>query len=173
ARSAGGTVFVEPMDVLQAGRMAVVADPQGALFCIWQPREHIGSEIVNEPGALIWNELATTDTAAAKAFYGAVFGWGSEDMTGDDGMAYTRWELDGKGVGGMMPMGDAYPAGIPPNWLTYFAVEDCAATVARAVELGGRVQMEPMTISMGTFAVLADPSGAVFAVIELAQGASA
>jgi predicted enzyme related to lactoylglutathione lyase len=167
-KDAGGTVFMEPMDVLQAGRMAAAADPQGAFFCIWQPVEHIGSEIVNEPGTLIWNELATTDTDAAKAFYGAVFGWTSEDMTGEDGMSYTRWGLDGKGVGGMMAMGDDYPAGVPPNWLAYFAVADCAAAVARVVELGGSIQLEPMTISMGTFAVLADPNRAVFAVIELA-----
>ncbi len=168
-RQAGGTVFMEPMDVLQAGRMAAAADPQGAFFCIWQPREHIGSEIVNEPGALIWNELATPDPDAAKAFYGAVFGWTSQDMSGDDGIAYTRWELGEHGVGGMMRMGDAYPAGIPPNWLTYFAVEDCATAVARALELGGSVQMEPLTISMGTFAVLADPNRAVFAVIALSE----
>jgi len=167
-RGAGGTVFMEPMDVLQAGRMAAAADPQGASFCIWQPRDHIGSQIVNEPGALIWNELATTDTDAAKAFYGAVFGWAADDMAGDDGTAYTRWSLDGHGMGGMMPMGDDYPAGIPPNWLAYFAVEDCAATVARVAELGASVQLEPMTIGMGTFAVLADPNRAVFAVIELA-----
>ncbi len=169
-RQAGGTVFMEPMSVLDAGRMAAAADPEGAYFCIWQPLAHIGSEIVNEPGALIWNELATRDPGAARAFYGAVFGWSSEDVSGDDGVPYARWVLDGRGMGGMMPMGDEYPAGIPPNWLTYFAVEDCAAAVARAVELGGTVQMDPMTIGMGTFAVLADPNRAVFAVIALAEG---
>lgn len=168
AREAGGAVFLEPMDVLTAGRMAVIADPQGAVFSVWQPVEHIGCEIVNEAGALAWNELATPDPDAAKAFYGAVFGWTAETSPAGP-VEYTMWKLGDRGVGGMMKMDENYPPGVPPNWLTYIGVEDCAASCALAVELGGAVQMGPMTIAAGTFAVLSDPFGAVFAVIALSE----
>ena len=93
-KAAGGTVFVEPMDVLDVGRMAVFADPTGAAAAVWQPRRHIGAGLVNEPGALAWNELTTRDTAAAKAFYGEVFGWEAE--TGRDGRhGVHQWKLGG------------------------------------------------------------------------------
>lgn len=166
AKAAGGTVFMEPFDVLDVGRMAVMGDAQGAMFAIWQPRKHIGAGIVNEPGSLVWNELATTDPDAAKAFYAAVFGWAAETQQAPGG-DYTTFKLGDGPVAGMMAMGENYPPGVPPNWLTYFAVADCDAAVGKAQELGARLNMPPMTVPVGTFAVLGDPQGAVFGVIAM------
>ncbi len=170
--AAGGAVYLEPMDVLDAGRMAVFADPQGAVFAAWQPQAHIGAETVNAPGALAWNELASSDTAGAAAFYGAVFGWGANAMD-MGGMEYTSWMLGDAPIGGMRALGENDPPGVPPHWLAYFGVADCAAAVARIGELGGTVHMEPVTIPAGTFTVASDPQGAAFAVIQLSPQAAA
>ena len=168
-KAAGGTVFVEPMDVLDVGRMAVFADPTGAAAAVWQPRRHIGAGLVNEPGALVWNELSTRDTAAAAAFYTEVFGWeaASSDVTG---MAYTEWRLGGEVVGGMMAMPPDVPPEVPAYWLTYFGTADCDATVAAATGDGAALIVGPIDIPIGRFAVLADPAGAMFAVVALAPG---
>ena len=163
---AGGTVFVEPMDVLDVGRMAVFGDPTGAAAAIWQPRQHIGAGLVNEPGALVWNELSTRDTAGAAAFYREVFGW--EPVTsGASGMDYTEWKLDGEVIGGMMSMPAEIPPEVPAYWLTYFGTEDCDAAVATATGSGATLMAGPIDIPIGRFAVLADPTGATFAVIAL------
>ncbi len=166
-KAAGGTVFVEPMDVLDVGRMAIFADPTGAAAAVWQPRRHIGAGLVNEPGALTWNELNTRDTKAAEAFYRQVFGWEAqtEDM---GGMQYTTWMLDGGPIGGMLSMPAEVPAQVPPHWLAYFGTADCDATVAQANGLGATLVAGPMDIPAGRFAVLADPAGAMFGVIALA-----
>lgn len=165
-KAAGGTVLLDPADVPDAGRMAVYADPQGAVFAVWQPRLHIGAGIVNEPASLTWNELATSDAAGASAFYGAIFGWGG-DATDTPLGEYTMLMLGERGIGGMRTLGPNDPPGVPPHWLTYFAVADCAATAARIRELGGAVHMDPVTIPAGTFTVASDPQGAAFAVIQL------
>lgn len=167
--AAGGTVLLEPMDVLDAGRMAVFTDPQGGAFAIWQPNAHIGAGTVNEPGSLCWNELATSDAAGAQAFYGAIFGWDGDTQESPMG-PYTMLKLGENGIGGMRTLGPNDPPGVPPHWLTYFAVADCAATAARIAQLGGTVRMDPMTIPAGTFTVASDPHGAAFAVIQLAPG---
>jgi predicted enzyme related to lactoylglutathione lyase len=166
-KAAGGTVFVEPMDVLDVGRMAVFADPTGAAAAIWRPRQHIGAGLVNEPGALVWNELSTRDLAAATAFYREVFGWeaASSDATG---MEYTEWKLNGEVIAGMMAMPAEVPAEVPAYWLTYFGTADCDATVAQATGDGATLMVGPIDIPIGRFAVLSDPTGAVFAVIALA-----
>jgi hypothetical protein len=161
----GGNVVVEPFDVLDAGRMSVVADPTGAVFSMWEPRSSIGAEIVNVPGALTWNELATKDVERAKEFYGALFGWRLEDLEGDGGMRYTMVHNGDRSNGGIRAQSEM-EAGIPPNWLPYFATASADATVARAGELGGAVLMPPMTVPAGRFAALADPQGAVFATFE-------
>jgi predicted enzyme related to lactoylglutathione lyase len=165
-KGAGGMVFMEPFDVLDVGRMAIFADPSGAVCAIWQPKAHIGAAVVNEPGALCWNELATRDIETAKTFYGAVFGWkgDTQDM---DGMTYTSWMLGDKPVGGMMEMGSDFPAEVPPHWLAYFAVADADATVAKAEKLGASVPVPATDIPPGRFAVIADPHGAAFAVIKM------
>ncbi|MGA3149861.1 MAG: VOC family protein, partial [Acidimicrobiales bacterium] len=143
------------------------ADPTGAAAAVWQPRRHLGAGLVNEPGALAWNELSTRDTAAAKKFYGEVFGWAAEtaDM---GGMEYTMWKLNGNDVGGMMAMPAEVPAEVPSHWLAYFGTADCDATVATATGLGATLFAGPVDIPAGRFAVLGDPNGAMFGVIALA-----
>ncbi len=170
----GGTVFVEPMDVMDAGRMAIFADPQGAVIGLWQPGTHMGAEVVNEPGALCWNELVTSDLDGAKAFYKAVFGWGAADQGPPEGPpAYVEWKLDDRSIGGMMPKTPEMPAEMPPLWGVYFAVADVDASVAKAQELGGALFMGPMDIEPGRFAVLADDQGVMFNLITMAsEGAS-
>jgi uncharacterized protein len=161
----GGTVVVEPMDVMTAGRMAVFIDPTGAFIGVWQPRDHKGSQLANEIGTWGWSELQTRDLEKAKAFYSAVFGW---KPTQFEGMAeYTVLENDGRGIGGAMPMPAEVPKEVPSNWLTYFGVDDTDATVERAKQNGGGVLAPPMEIpNVGRFAVLTDPQGGVFAVIK-------
>lgn len=173
---AGGTTMVEPFDVFEAGRMAVCADPAGAAFTVWEPRESIGAELVNEPGTLSWNELTTRDAEGSKAFYGAVFGWKTREMEFAGG-EYTIWQLaeqpDEGGIGGMMPMvGDAWPADMPPRWMVYFAVADTDASAARCEELGGTVNVPAFDApGVGRVAVLSDRQGAVFSIITLSPEA--
>ena len=164
ARDLGGNVVAEPFDVLDAGRMSVIADPTGAVLCMWESRESIGAELVNVPGALTWNELATTDIGPAKEFYGQLFGWTLEDMEGGP-MTYTMIRVGDRSNGGIRPLSEM-EAGVPPNWTPYFAAESVDDTVSRVGELGGRVLMEPVTVPAGRFAPVADPQGAVFAVFE-------
>ncbi len=173
ATEAGGNVIMDPFDVLDAGRMAVIADPAGAVLSVWQPMQQPGAGIVNEPGAMSWNELATRDPEGSKGFYGELFGWtGSDSDMG--GFQYTMWQLpsspEGSGVGGMIPMaGDQWPEHVPPHWMVYFAVEDTDAAAEKAKELGGKVVVEPFDTPAGKAAVLNDPSGAAFSVIALSQ----
>jgi len=165
AKQLGGAVLHGPMDVFTAGRMAVVRDPQGAVISLWQPREHIGVEVRDEPGSLCWTELATTDAAAATEFYTQLFGWGSK--VGETGpIRYTEWTLGEKHIGGMMQMtaehGDA-----PPHWMPYFLVADCDASAAKAKQLGGQVKVGPQDITdVRRFAVLQDPQGAIVAIYQ-------
>jgi uncharacterized protein len=166
ARDAGATIHVEPMDVLDVGRMAVIADPTGAAFGIWQPRRHTGAEIVNQPVSLSWNELNTRDTAAAKPFYEAIFGWGADTAQMGD-VEYTTWRLDGKPMGGMVALPEQVPDSVPAYWLAYFAVDDTDATIDKAKAAGGSLTYGPMDVPAGRFAALADPHGAIFGVIKL------
>lgn len=166
-RAAGGNVIVEPMDVMSYGRMAVFADPAGALFSVWQAGAHQGLGRMGEPGAVCWVELTTRGKAAALAFYAAVFGWTSTE-TPADGIAYVELSVGAEMVGGLLPMeGDTWPADLPSHWLVYFAVADADTTAAQARELGGTVMVEPTDIPPGRFAVCTDPTGAVFAVLQL------
>lgn len=164
--AAGGAVFMPPMDVMEAGRMAIAADPTGAVFGIWQPVQMIGAGLVNEPGSLCWNELMTRDTSAAAEFYEKVFGW-KADTSDMGGMTYTQFLLNDRSIAGMMAMGDEMPAEVPANWLAYFAVASCDGTIAAVQEAGGGIATPAMDISIGRFAVLTDPFGAVFAVIQM------
>jgi predicted enzyme related to lactoylglutathione lyase len=166
AQENGGTVFMEPFDVMDVGRMAIFADPQGAVIAVWQPGTHKGAGIVNEPNTYSWSELLTTDVDAAKRFYKAVFDWDAK-TSGEGPGAYTEWKVGERSVGGMMQKPAEMPAEVPPHWSVYFAVEDAAATVKRIEELGGSIVMPPRDIEPGIFAVVADPQGAVFQVIEL------
>lgn len=162
---AGGSIVVQPFDVLDVGRMAVVTDNVGATFSLWQAGKHIGAEIVNEPGSLSWNELMTRDPQKAKGFYPTVFGWEARDQT--EPKAYTEWLIDERPVAGMLPIGPEMPEAVPTCWNTYFAVDDCDAAVEAVTRLGGSVQMSARDIEPGRFAVVSDPQGAMFNVIKL------
>jgi len=165
--AAGGGQIAEPMDVVGLGTMAVFTDPAGAVFGVWQPGTFVGSELVNETGCFGWNELGTRDTAGAKEFYGSVFGWGHEDEASDRVGTYTVWKVGDAMVGGMLDIEAAgVPAEVPPHWLVYFTVEDTDAAVEKAKAGGGDVRMDPIDIPVGRFAVLGDPHGAVFAVLQ-------
>ena len=153
------------MDVMDAGRMAVFAHPAAGVLGVWQAGRHTGAELVNEPGALNWNELQTRDVEGAKAFGEAVFGWKPEDQA-FGGMTYTLFNVGDTGVAGAMHTPSEVPDEVPAFWLSYFAVEDCDASVAKVQELGGRVFGAPHTLEgVGRFAVVADPHGATFGVI--------
>jgi predicted enzyme related to lactoylglutathione lyase len=169
-KDAGGTVFAEPFDVMDAGRMAVFADPEGAVFAVWQANTHPGAQLVGETGAFGWNELNTRDPDAAKAFYGAVFGWRGEKFDNQGGPDYVTWHLgdEEQGIGGMIDMRGAFPDEVPPHWLVYFNVDDTDATINQVKDRGGDVAFGPMEIAnVGRFAVLTDPQGAHFAVIKV------
>jgi uncharacterized protein len=172
---AGGTVIAPPFDVLDpgarsdpevVGRMAVVSDPAGAIVALWQSRGHVGARLVNEPGALCWNELITGDRERAAAFYAAVIGWSSK--TNQMGpMTYTEFKSGERTIAGMLEM-----AGVMPHWNVYFAVADADVTVATAAGLGASVLQSVMDLpDVGRFAILADPQGAAFSVIQIAQPA--
>ena len=159
---AGGTVIAPPFDVMDAGRMAVIQDPTGAVLMIWQPKNSIGAGIVNEHGAFSWSELISPDVPKAAEFYKKIFGWTADTM-GEGPQQYTEFKLDGKSIaGGMAPP----MPGIPPLWGIYFSVDDCDAIVEKVKSLGGAVMNGPMDIQPGRFAVLADPQGAMFNVIK-------
>lgn len=165
--AAGGSQMTEPMDVMGMGTMAVFTDPAGAVFGIWQPGSFAGSELVNETGGFGWNELGTRDLAGAKEFYGAVFGWGHAEEESERAGTYTVWKVDEAMVGGMLDI-DAVglPAEVPPHWLVYFMVDDTDAAIEKVRSGGGDVRMGPIDIPVGRFAVVADPHGAVFAVMQ-------
>jgi uncharacterized protein len=167
-RDAGGAVIAEPMEVLDLGKMAVFADPAGAVFGVWQPGTFVGAELVNEPGALSWNELNNRDPEAAKSFYGDVFGWTFETQDMGPAGKYTTINLGGNPVGGILDQRErGVPEEVPSYWGVYFAVENTDATLERAKQLGGGVMVEPVDIPVGRFAILTDPHGVGFAVIAL------
>jgi predicted enzyme related to lactoylglutathione lyase len=172
-KDAGGEVIVEPMDVMDLGRMAFFADPTGAAFGVWQAKEHKGADLVSEPGAVAWHQVNTRDPEKAREFYEAVFGWNCESLeTG--GEEYWEWQLEGgKSVGGMFPMGDDFPDEVPAHWIVYFAVEDADAATEKAKEGGAQVRAEPFDSEAGRFSVLTDPHGAAFALIHQGGGSVA
>jgi predicted enzyme related to lactoylglutathione lyase len=180
-RDAGGTVLSEPFDVMDAGRMAVCADPEGAVFGLWQARNQKGARVVNEAGALNFNGLGTRDVDGAKALYGAVFGWQTMSVGGGNEM----WTLPGYGdhleertpglreqmaamggppgfedvVASINPIPDDQPD-IPPHWSVTFATDDAEATAAKAAELGGKVVVPPFDGPWVRMTLIADPGGA-------------
>ncbi|KKK07111.1 VOC family protein [Micromonospora sp. HK10] len=164
--AAGGQVVVAPFDVFDQGRMAVLADPAGAVFSVWQPMAMRGAELFNEPGSMCWNELVTPDPERAKDFYGLVFGWHPEERAPGP-MPYTGWRCGARIVAGMMPQLEKLPADLPAYWSVYFAVADVDATAAHAAELGGTILVPPRDNPAGRSAALRDPQGALFSVTAL------
>ena len=172
-KEAGGAVIAEPMDVVGLGTMAIFSDPEGAVFGVWQPGTFAGAALVNEHGAIAWNELNTRDIGAAKEFYGAAFGWTFEDMESDEG-PYSMIKLGDRPVGGILDLDSrGVPAEIPAHWQVYFGVDDLDAAIEEAKQREGSVMLEPIEIPFGRFAILGDPHGAGFAVIELSEQALA
>jgi len=166
-RAAGGTVLMGPDNVMDAGRIGFFSDPTGAAFGVWQAGAHKGVGLVREPNAFTWADLQTRDIAAAKAFYQQVFGWGAESTpTGPGQMEYNRWTLDGESVGGLMPMPPAIPAEVPPHWQPYFQVENTDRSTEQVIQLGGRVLAGPQDFTGDRFAVVSDPHGATFGILE-------
>ena len=162
--AAGGKVAMAPFDVMDAGRMAFVLDPAGAAVALWQANQHIGATLVNESGAVIWNELITDKPDSALAFYEAVLGTTHSTMEMAPGEQYRILKAGGVDVGGCMepPM-----PGVPNHWQVYFAVDDADATASKVSAEGGQVIAEPFDIpSVGRSAVLSDPQGAVFSVLK-------
>ena len=155
----GGQVLAPPFDVMDAGRMAVIMDPTGAVVCLWQATGHPGAGLVNAPGALCWNELATPDPDAARQFFTDLFGWDYQEVP-IEGMKY--WMIQN---GGRMNGGIREEAQMQPHWLAYFAVDDVDEAVTAASGAGAEVLL-PKTAAGGenTFAVLRDPAGAAFGV---------
>lgn len=171
----GGTLLAPPFDVLESGRMCVLTDPSGAPVALWEARDHAGAGVVNEAGAMCWNELVTRDPEAAQTFFEELLGW-EVDRKGDGPADYREFRRDGEtNVAGCMPMvGEMWPAWLPAHWMVYFVVDDADAVASRTVELGGTVSVPPTDIEPGRFAVLGDPQGAMFAVLrtkpELPEG---
>jgi predicted enzyme related to lactoylglutathione lyase len=160
AQELGANVPAPAFDVMDVGRMAVIQDPQGAFFMVWEPKAHIGAGLVNAHGALSWNELAATDIEGAQRFYGDLLGWSYQPMEGSEMPYSVIMTAAGTSNGGIRPpMGPE-----PPSWLVYFGADDIDATFAQAIELGATSYAEPMDIGGGKIAVLADPQGAVFAL---------
>jgi predicted enzyme related to lactoylglutathione lyase len=182
-RDAGGGVVREPFDVMDAGRTAVFTDPEGAVFCVWQAKRHIGARVINEPGSLNFNGLNTRDVEGAKSFYGSVFGWETLGLEGGAEL----WTLPGYGdslerddpdlrkrvaeVGGpagfedvvasINPIADDQPD-VPAHWSVTFAVDDADASAEKAIELGGKVAVPPFDAPWVRMTVLTDPQGATF-----------
>lgn len=164
AQSHGGQVFVPAMDVGTQGRMAIIADPTGAVFGVWQPNEHQGATIVQDPGSMAWCEVNTRDSAAARAFYEKVFGLNSKKIE-SPGTDYHTLHLGEMTVAGVLQM-TAEWGELPPHWMAYFAAADITGAVTRIGELGGRVMHGPFETPYGPMAVAMDPQGAVFSIIK-------
>jgi uncharacterized protein len=189
-RDAGGRVLIDPFDVMESGRMARLADPSGAAFCVWQAKQHKGAQIVNEHGSLTFNTLNTREPEAAKAFYGSVFGWGILALPG----GFEMWTLPGYGdylerdnpglrkavadsggpegfedvVAAINPVPEEQPD-VAPNWGVTFAVDDADAIAQKAAELGGQVIAPPFDAPWVRMTVIADPQGATFTASQYVQ----
>jgi predicted enzyme related to lactoylglutathione lyase len=165
AEAAGGTVHAQPFDVFDAGRMAVVADPAGAFFCLWQPKESIGAYVMSEPNTLTWAESGSTDVEKSKAFYSQLLGWTSEDQDMGPSGSYTTFSAHGTFAAGLMKtqMPMSY-------WSIYFRVDDCKAMTEKVTAGGGQIMMDSESIpGVGVVSVVTDPQGAMFGMIEAEQ----
>jgi len=168
AETLGAMVLAGPFDVMEHGRMSVIQDPTGAAFAIWQAKSHPGAGVRDEPGSISWCELLTNDAAKAGKFYTGLFGWSLQEMP-MPGMKYTVFTRGTSQVGGMMTIMKEWGP-MPSNWLTYFAVADCNGTAEKAKKLGGTIMKAPDDIpGVGRFAILGDPQGGTFAILQSAK----
>jgi predicted enzyme related to lactoylglutathione lyase len=163
AKSLGATLLMEPFDVMDVGRMAVIKDPQGAVVNVWQAKRHIGARVINEPGTMCWNELYTPDVDGARKFYSELFGWTMKVSPG-----YTEAHTAGGAATAGMMETKGHLEGVPPHWMPYFAVENCDESAKTAEAAGASIHVAPMDIEkVGRFSVMGDPQGAGFAIIQL------
>lgn len=172
AKAAGAEVLMPATPIGEFGTFAILQDPTGAVFGLWQSGEHTGANVANEYGAMVWNQVMTKDPQAALAFYQDVFGLTSTDI-GGGGMQFHTLELDGNTVGGLGGLPEEVPAEVPAHWVVFFAVEDTDAAMAKCQELGGSTRGEAMDTPYGRMAELAGPTGEPFSIIDLSmtQGA--
>ena len=177
ATGSGATPLVPAMDVMDSGRMAFLQDPGGAVFGLWEPGTHRGADLLLGPGTMAWNELATRDPDGAVDFYGKVFPWSFNKMPAEQSPAdywtiHMETKVDGDGDmdddfnGGMIRMDENWPDQVPPHWMVYFRVKDTDAAVAKVKELGGTVVVEPFDTAAGKIAVIHDPQGGAFSIID-------
>ena len=162
ANELGATVHAPPFDVMEVGRMAVIQDPQGAFFMVWEARTNIGAQLVNAPGALAWNELASPDPGVSADFYGSLFGWTFNEMENSP-TPYLIITNGERANGGIRELGDEP---VPPHWMPYFGIDDIDSGLARTKELGGTVLSGPVDIGIAKIGVIRDPQGAVLAIYD-------
>jgi uncharacterized protein len=161
AKDLGASVHAPPFDVMDVGRMAVIQDPQGAFFMLWQPRAQIGAALVNAPGAVVWNELRSPDLDGSSAFYSELFGWTIERREGTSFGTYLGIKNGNANNGGISELA---PPGTPAHWLVYFGVDDADEALAKVGELGGTTLLGATDIEIANIAVVTDPQGATFAI---------
>jgi len=168
ASELGGTVLAPAFDVMDAGRMAVIQDPTGAVFCVWQANKSVGIGISQVAGTLCWADLSTPDAKRASVFYSGLFGW---HVAADpkDTSGYLHIKNGEPFIGGIPPAAHRQP-GVPPHWMAYFQVNDVDASASKAKEMGANLYLPPMTMEgVGRMSVIADPQGAVFAIFRSAR----
>jgi predicted enzyme related to lactoylglutathione lyase len=167
AAQVGGKVLAPAFDVMDVGRMAVIEDPTGAAFCVWQAKRHVGVTVTGVDGTLCWADLSTPDQARAGKFYADLFGWKLSVDTDDDPPSGYLHIQNGEDFIGGIPPGAHRDPHTPPHWLPYFQISNCDATAAKAKQLGAKFYLEPMTMeNVGRFAIIADPQGAGFAIFQ-------
>jgi uncharacterized protein len=168
AAELGGTALMPAFDVFDLGRMAVLRDPTGPVFAVWQSKSHTGLGVKETNGALCWADLSTPDVPKAVAFYEGLFGWHIDDDKRDTS-GYRHIKNGDAFIGGVPPTAHRQP-GVPPHWLAYFQVSDCNASADRAKSLGAKLFMPPMFMeNVGSISIIADPQGAVFAIFQPAE----
>lgn len=164
----GGKIMMEPMDVMEEGRMLIGSDPTGAVFGVWQPKKHTGTSPSPEHGSMAWCEVNTRDAAKARDFYGKLLGLRTEKMDAPD-MTYYTLHHGQDAVAGVLQMDASMPAQTPPHWMPYFVVKSADAAAASVEKGGGKVHMKPFNTPYGRCAVFSDPWGATFSVMQANQ----
>jgi predicted enzyme related to lactoylglutathione lyase len=169
-KDAGGAILEGPLSVPgDAGELAICQDTEGAVFALWRPGDLKGAELVNEIGSWTWNNLMSRDLNNAKDFYGKVFGWeATQSEEAPEGIL--NWQLEGQrwpeGLGGLMRIGSDMPPDVPPHWQVYLSVESAEKAIEQVNAAGGSTLFGPLEIPIAKLAVLNDPQGANFAILE-------
>ena len=168
AKELGAVLLMEPVQIMDSGKMFFAVDPVGAAIGFCQAGQHTGAGVFNIPGAMSWNELACRDVEAAKAFYTELLGWGIDIQQYDD-FTYTVVTVDGRTNGGIYDMAGTLPDTIPAHWFVWFTVDGTEEAVERALGLGATVQREPWDSTFGRMAFLSDPQGPAFGIVTMPE----